>query len=259
MQRPVDSVLGFGERKFQFPIALFTIFRKTIDMRFPRSPLLAILLVAFVPSFSIVFSLILSDNERISQAVFFLCKLWIFMVPAIWYLKIDGKPLNFDLPSMNGLVMATATGVGMTSIIVATWLSLGDSIDTQSMIEKLEDTGLTQSKLYIAGTIYWIFINSLLEEYVFRWFITTKWSELLKNDFGAIILSASMFTLHHTLALHFFGFELWQTVMASFGLLSAAAIWSWLYLKYRSIWVCWLSHAICDVAVFGIGYEIIFG
>ena len=106
--------------------------------------------------------------------------------------------------------------------------------------------------------IYWIFINSLLEEYVFRWFITTKSSILFNNDNAGIIFSASLFTLHHTLALHYFGFLWWQTFLASIGLLSAAAIWSMLYLKYRSIWVCWISHALCDIVVFYIGYNIIF-
>ena len=143
-------------------------------------------------------------------------------------------------------------------IIVVMWAFLGESIDSDSMISQLEDTGLTDVRLYIAGMIYWIFLNSLLEEYVFRWFITTKAMELLGSDKGAIMLSAVLFTTHHALALHFFGFEPWQTVVASFGLLSAAAIWSWLYIRYRSIWVCWLSHAICDVAVFAIGYQLIF-
>ena len=105
---------------------------------------------------------------------------------------------------------------------------------------------------------YWIFINSLLEEYVFRWFITTKSSELFRSDVIGIVFSAAMFTLHHAIALHLFGFIWWQTIIACFGLLSAAAIWSWLYVRFRSIWVCWLSHAICDVAVFGIGYTILF-
>jgi hypothetical protein len=127
------------------------------------------------------------------------------------------------------------------------------------MISELVTTGLTNKAVFIAGMIYWIFLNSLLEEYVFRWFVTTKSISLLGSELGGILLSALMFTLHHTLALHLFGFEWWQTVMASFGLIAAAAIWSWLYVRYKSIWVCWVSHAICDVAVFGIGYLVIFG
>ena len=154
--------------------------------------------------------------------------------------------------------MGAATGVGMTVVIVLVWLMWGGSINASAMIEQLDDTGLTDVRIYLLGMLYWIFLNSLLEEYVFRWFITTKGIELIGNETGAIALSAVAFTLHHTLALHLFGFEWWQTGIATFGLLSAASIWSWLYIRHRSIWVCWLSHAICDVAVFGIGYLIIF-
>jgi hypothetical protein len=207
---------------------------------------------------SILYSLMISQNELHSQVFFMACKAWIFILPTYWYLRVEGNSLSKSLPDRDGLLMGSVTGVSMATIILAVWLLLGHSIDSSMMISKLEETGLTDVRLYVAGTIYWIFLNSLLEEYVFRWFITTKSIDLLGSESGAIALSAVMFTLHHTMALHLFGFELWQTVIASFGLLSAAAIWSWLYIRHRSIWVCWLSHAICDVAVFGIGYLIIF-
>ena len=37
------------------------------------------------------------------------------------------------------------------------------------------------------------------------------------------------------------------------------ASWGWLYLRHRSIWSGYVSHAIVDVAVFVIGYGLIFG
>ena len=154
--------------------------------------------------------------------------------------------------------MAAITGILMSVIILQMWLIFGDTIDTASMLAEMETTGLTDIRIYIAGMVYWIFLNSLLEEYVFRWFITIKSSELFGSNTIGIIFSAAMFTLHHAIALHLFGFIWRQILIACFGLLSAAAIWSWLYIRYRSIWVCWLSHAICDVAVFGIGYTILF-
>ena len=191
------------------------------------SAAIAIALVAFVPSMSILYSLMMSQNEFHSQVFFMACKAWIFILPTYWYLRVEGNSLSKSLPDRDGLVMGSVTGVSMAIIILAVWLLLGHSIDSSMMISKLEETGLTDVRLYVAGTIYWIFLNSLLEEYVFRWFITTKSIDLLGSESGAIALSAVMFTLHHTMALHLFGFEWWQTVIASFGLLSAAAIWSW--------------------------------
>ena len=219
----------------------------------------AIALVAFVPSISIIFTLNYNDDETISQIFFMTCKLWLLLAPAYWYLRVEGNAISRSPADKQGLIMGAITGIIMSVIIVLMWLIFGSTIDADSMLAEMETTGLTDIRIYIAGMFYWIFLNSLLEEYVFRWFVTTKAVDLLGSDIAAIILSASLFTLHHALALHLFGFIWWQTIMASFGLLSAAAIWSWLYIRYKSIWVCWLSHAICDVAVFGIGYLIIFG
>ncbi|MBK64014.1 MAG: hypothetical protein CMB47_00630 [Euryarchaeota archaeon] len=220
--------------------------------------LLPILLVGFVPSISVVFGIKIIENEFYSQIFFVICKLWIFTIPTFWFFYVEKNIFSRELPSRKGLEMGTATGLIMSIIIVLTWIFFQDSINLEEMIDTLNSKGLSNVNLYLVGMIYWIFINSLLEEYVFRWFITTKASLLFGNDFYAILFSALMFTLHHSLALHFFGFIWWQNIIASFGLLSAAAIWSWLYLRYRSIWVCWLSHAICDIVVFSIGYQILF-
>ena len=224
-----------------------------------RKALIAIAIVGFVPTSSIIFTLAMNDNEFISQSYFILCKLWIFLVPTYWFLVIEGNSVSWSEPNREGLLAASISGIIMSSIIVAMWLIFSGTIDTDSMIGEMETTGLTDFRIYVAGMFYWIFLNSMLEEYVFRWFITTKGIDLFGSELGGIALSACMFTLHHTIALHLFGFLWWQTAIASFGLLSAAAIWSWLYLRYKSIWVCWLSHAICDIAVFGIGYLVIFG
>ena len=222
-------------------------------------PIVAISLVSFIPTISILFTLNYNDDELTSQIFFMACKLWLLIAPAYWFLRVERREISLSPADKEGLAIGAITGLLMSAIIILMWYIFGDTIDTEAMLSEMETTGLTDIRIYIAGMLYWIFLNSLLEEYVFRWFVTTKGIELLGSEISAIILSAGLFTLHHAIALHYFGFLWWQTIMASFGLLSAAAIWSWLYIRYKSIWVCWLSHAICDVAVFGIGYLLIFG
>ena len=222
-------------------------------------PIVAISLVSFIPTISILFTLNYNDNALTSQIFFMACKLWLLIAPAYWFLRVEGKEISRSPADKEGLAMGAITGLLMSAIIILMWYIFGDTIDTEAMLAEMETTGLTDIRIYIAGMLYWIFLNSLLEEYVFRWFVTTKGIELFGSEIAAIFLSAVLFTLHHAIALHYFGFLWWQTIMASFGLLSAAAIWSWLYIRHKSIWVCWLSHAICDVAVFGIGYLLIFG
>ena len=228
-------------------------------MQKQANPLIGISLVAFVPTISILFTLNYNDDELTSQVFFMACKFWLLIAPAYWFLRVEGNVISWSPPNREGLIHGAITGIVMSGIIVVMWILLGNTIDADAMLAEMETTGLTDIRIYVAGMLYWIFLNSLLEEYVFRWFVTTKAYDLLGSEIAAIIMSATLFTLHHAIALHYFGFIWWQTIMACFGLLSAAAIWSWLYFRHKSIWVCWLSHAICDVAVFGIGYIIIFG
>jgi membrane protease YdiL (CAAX protease family) len=227
-------------------------------MESKKHSLVAILLVGFIPSISIIFGIKIIEDDFLSQLFFLSCKLWIFIVPTFWYLRIENNFVSKNFPSKEGIKMGFITGLTMSVIILFTWLIFESTLDTDQMISTLQSKGLSNINLYVLGMLYWIFLNSLLEEYVFRWFVTTKSIIIFGNEIAAIVFSASLFTLHHAIALHLFGFLWWQTIFASFGLLSAAAIWSWLYIRYRSIWVCWLSHAICDVAVFGIGYTILF-
>jgi membrane protease YdiL (CAAX protease family) len=35
-------------------------------------------------------------------------------------------------------------------------------------------------------------------------------------------------------------------------------VWSWCFLRFRSIWPGYVSHVIVDVAVFAVGYLILF-
>ena len=227
-------------------------------MELKDKPLIAILLIGFVPSISVIFGIKIIEDEFYSQIFFGLCKVWIFLVPTIWYLRLEKNPISKNTPTKEGLKMGLISGLLMSLLIIITWFLFYETLDISGMVEVLQSNGLDNFNLYFLGMIYWIFINSLLEEYVFRWFITVKSVELFGSNNTGIIFSSAMFTLHHAIALHLFGFFWWQIIIASFGLLSAAAIWSWLYIRYRSIWVCWLSHAICDVAVFGIGYTILF-
>ena len=111
--------------------------------------------------------------------------------------------------------------------------------------------------LFITGMFYWITINSLIEEFVFRQFIGDRLLEITGREYISVLLSAAIFTCHHTVLLSLY-FEPWQNAIASLGVFIAGATWSILWLRHRSLFVCWLSHAIADLAVFGIAYLILF-
>ena len=177
----------------------------------------------------------------------------------MWYLKVDGGELSLSKPKQGGYAMATGLGLGMSALIFITWFLVGDRIDGGLLKDAVEPVGLLDVRLYIGGVIYWTVLNSLLEEYVFRWFLVVKSETLVGTGTPAILLSAFIFVIHHTFALLFFGFPWWANLLASISLFVGGAIFSWLYIRYRSVWMPYIAHAICDIAVFGIGAIIIFG
>ncbi|MEC7704665.1 MAG: type II CAAX endopeptidase family protein [Candidatus Thermoplasmatota archaeon] len=222
-----------------------------------QAAIIALLLVGTAPSISTFCSFVL-NNGVASQLIFVFTKLWLLCVPFIWYLKMDGGTFSWSKPEHGGYWVSIGLGITMSIVMVSAWMLLGNAIDTKLLADALEPVGLMEPRVYLLATIYWILINSLLEEYVFRWFLVVKSEELVGEGIPAIILSALIFVVHHTVALFVFGFPWWANLICSLALFIGGAIFSWLYVRYRSIWIPYIAHAICDIAVFGVGAIILF-
>ena len=116
--------------------------------------------------------------------------------------------------------------------------------------------GLDKPVTYVLAALYLMLINSLLEEYVWRWFVYRQ-CETVMGGVPAVIISALLFTLHHVIALK--AQMPWMpTILASAGIFIGGCAWSWLYRRYRSIWPGYFSHVLADAAVLGIGWMLIF-
>ena len=228
-----------------------------LSMEGRRAAIIAMILVGAAPSISTLCSFVANDGIA-SQAIFVLTKLWLLCFPLFWLLKVDGGTISWSKPQHGGYLMSIGLGVGMSVLMIIAWLLLGDAIDVELLSDALEPVGLMDPKVYFLGMVYWIVINSLLEEYVFRWFLVTKSEELVGEGKPAIVLSALVFVAHHTVALAVFGFPWWANLIASLALFVGGIVFSWLYVRYRSVWMPYIAHAICDVAVFGVGAIILF-
>ncbi|MEZ8078474.1 MAG: CPBP family glutamic-type intramembrane protease, partial [Candidatus Poseidoniaceae archaeon] len=219
--------------------------------------LLALMLVGIAPTISILTGFALKAGI-IAVIVFIILKIWIFVLPSFWHLKIDQQQISWSKPENGGFMVATGLGLGMVVVIVAAYLLLGNLMDEEMLYLLLEPVGLTVAWKLGLAILFWVFINSVLEEYVFRWFITSKAEMLLSGKWKPIFLSAAIFTLHHTIALSFFISPL-GTLIGSFGVFVGGSIFSWVYVTYRSVWVAWITHALADVAIFAIAWHLVIG
>ena len=189
-------------------------------------------------------------------------KVYLLLFPLLWTKLVDRKPLTIPKPTRRGMGWALGTGIAIFGIIAAAYYGYAqDQIDQAAMSQKMSAAGL-DAKWKLAGmVIYWCTINSLLEEYVWRWFVFEKCKGLApKHTVLPIILSGLFFTLHHFIALlAYLPGQLHLVILASLGVFIGGATWSWIYLKSKNIYAGYISHIFADLIIFWIAYQIAFG
>ena len=210
-----------------------------------------------MPTVSVLFSFSWSESELQSQIFFIFAKLWIILIPIYWIYRIEESRFSLGEINSKGMYQSIVSGILIFLAVGIIFLIFGDTLDVDLMKQEIGGTGLLNPHIFFLGVFYWITINSLVEEFVFRQFIGDRILEFTGRESVTVLLSAAIFTLHHTVLLGYY-FQPWQNVISSIGIFIAGAIWSLLWLRHRSLFLCWISHAIADVAVFGIAYVILF-
>jgi membrane protease YdiL (CAAX protease family) len=223
-----------------------------------RKALLA--LVLLVPSQSIATAMFFWRAETpTGKFIFVACKLWLSLLPVVWLKFVDREPLSWSPPRLGGFRVGAVLGLVIAAVIFAGYgiaLHLG-VIHPEKIADRAAQTGLNHLSAYIGSAIWWVTVNSLMEEYVWRWFVFRKFEMLLGGKL-AVIAASLAFTAHHVIVLAA-QFNWPIVLLGSFGVFIGGAAWSWLYLRFRSIWPGYLSHAIVDAAIFVVGYWLIFG
>ena len=220
--------------------------------------ILGLLLVSIAPSISVLTGFAFKAGV-LAVFVFIFTKVWVFGLPAFWHLRIEKKEFSWSPVKKGGWGMSLMLGIGMMLVVWLAYFILGEQmLQPDALKAILDPVGLTVPWKLAAAIVFWVFINSVLEEYVFRWFITSKIERLVGGKWRSAFLSSAVFTLHHSIALVFFLDPL-GAILASIGVFIGGTVFSWLYLEYRSVWIAWVAHACADVAIFAIAWQIIVG
>ena len=219
---------------------------------------LGLLFVGIAPSISVITGFAFKAGA-LAVIVFIVTKIWMFGLPAFWHMRMEKQNFSWSPVEKGGLGMALILGFGMMLVVWLAYFFLGElMLQPDALKAILDPVGLTVPWKLAAAIVFWVFINSVLEEYVFRWFITSKIEQLVGGKWRSALLSSAVFTLHHSIALVFF-LEPLGAVIASLGVFIGGTIFSWLYLEYRSIWIVWVTHACADVAIFVVAWNIVIG
>ncbi|MEM8545128.1 MAG: type II CAAX endopeptidase family protein [Cyanobacteria bacterium P01_H01_bin.119] len=182
-------------------------------------------------------------------AGFVATRLWILLLPVVWFLRVERRRLTLQKPTQAEGYSGLGLGVAMMGIILgAYWFAGRSLIDAATVQGTAEPLGLLGPIRFGAFAAYFTFVNAFVEEYVWRWFVYRQCARLL-SGFAAVGLSAVCFTLHHIIALQGYVGNVWVTVIGSAGVFLAGLVWSICYLKYRSLWAGYISHLLADLAI----------
>lgn len=219
--------------------------------------LLALLLFAPAPTVGVLSKLVLAESVW-GTALWGLMKVWQFGLPVAWLIYVWKQPVRWSKPTRGGFGVAAISGGVICAMIGGAYALWGSAlIDPEVFRPRLVEFGLGNPWVYLGGAIYWVTVNSVLEEYFYRWFIYRQ-CEALMVKWMAIVAAGLIFMAHHTIAMSSY-FDWPLVVLGSLGVFIGGVTWSWMYGKYRSVWVPYLSHAMVDVAIFAVGADVLFG
>jgi membrane protease YdiL (CAAX protease family) len=225
-----------------------------------RKDVLALILL--VPATSIgAFVGLVHPKGHVGQILYAACKVWIALFPLVWFVWVEKGRVRFSKPK-RGLALGAALGAVVAAAIFGAYFGFaGGWIDAAEVRALATDKGLAEKALFIPMAFYWVLANSLLEEYVWRWFVFGRCRRIaLRLGLPvavAIAASALFFTFHHVIAMGAL-FDWRITALGCTGVFVGGVVWAWLYQRFESIWPCWLSHILADVPIFIIGWQLIF-
>jgi len=226
---------------------------------------IALLLLVPAPTLGVLCAMFWMPDTLLGKALYQLAKLWILALPILWLILVQRVRPRLPRWSWQGIPAALITGILTLLTIIGAWeLFASRMVNVSIFREKMQDIGLSTPLRYLAFAAALTLLNALLEEYVWRWFVYSKWHQVLHRSAGAvaipgaIVLAGLCFTLHHTIAMSLY-FDWRINALASLGVFTGGVTWSILYLRYKNIYAGYLSHIFADVALFYVGYQVAFG
>ena len=120
--------------------------------------------------------------------------------------------------------------------------------------QRLTSFGLESKALFTVVFLFYSFCHSGLEEYYWRWFAFRSLEKRF-NWLTSALTANIAFVFHHVVILGvYFGYDSFVTWLFSLSIGVGGFVWQLIYKKTDSIYGAWLSHALIDAGIFGLGF-----
>ena len=227
-----------------------------------QKALLALVLILPAPLIGVSSSLYLPSIEtgaqeiEIGKFLWGVAKLWLLLFPLAWLVIVDNGKLSWSPTGLKGVLAGLLWSIPVSlALLGAYWVSKGGSLVDPEATSFIKELGLTTPARFLIFASAMSLGNSLMEEYVWRWFVFSRF-KILVGIWPSILLSAFFFTVHHVVIMWAVG-SIWLILAGSLALFLGGIIWGYLYAKYNSIWPGWICHVAADTTIMWVTWQIL--
>jgi uncharacterized protein len=213
-----------------------------------RQSILALWLIVPVTSIGAIMSALVAPGV-IGQRVAIFCGLWLLIFPFLWHRFVEKQRLNFKLTKDDGWLTGVTLGVLMFGLIFCSYWFVGRYLlNIADIRSRTSQMGINIPLMIFGFGTFQTLVNSLIEEYVWRWFVL-RHCEILWPKRWAVFISAGFFTIHHVFLLLAYCDNLALVLVGSIAVFAAGIVWAISKQFYKSLIPSYLSHLAADLAL----------
>ncbi len=229
-----------------------------------RRDWLAVGFAALFPTFAAWLYFDLLAGHPAMKTVAGVCKAVQFGFPLAWVVLVAREPVHMPRPVRAGVGAGLLFGIAVAAAALGLYFAVLKShpafADAPRLVRaKLQDLNCNSPArfLFLGGFIS--ILHSGLEEYYYRWFLFGRLRRALA--FGpAALLAGIAFIGHHVIVLNAYvapAYFWTMTLPLCLCVGVGGVIWSRIYERSGSIGGPWISHIVVDLALMGIGYDLV--
>jgi uncharacterized protein len=219
--------------------------------------ILALLFIVPITSIGVIMSAFVAPGA-IGQGIAIICGLWLILLPILWHRLVERQSLNLKL-SQDGCLTGIVLGVLMFGIIFCSYWFVGRFLlNIADIRSRTQQMGMNIPLMVYGFGTFQTLVNSLIEEYVWRWFVL-RHCQILWPQRWAILMSAGFFTIHHVFLLLAYCDNLWLVLVGSIVVFIAGVLWAVCMRVYKSLLPSYLSHLAADLALQIASWHILLG
>jgi hypothetical protein len=215
-----------------------------------------------LPAVSSVLYFHLFPQARISWLLYTGTKIFTIIWPVVAILAIEGHrprlgPVDWRkhagaLP----LGLLTGAAIGGLGIALYHFTGMGAYIDAHGGAIQAKVRALHLLEYYFLYVTFLSILHSLIEEYFWRWYVFGRLARVVPAG-AAYALASLAFAAHHYVVLAAY-FPAFGTIFFGTCVAIGGALWCALFRRQETLAGAWVSHMLVDMAIFYIGYRILF-